>query len=474
MRPFIGRKQELQLLENAYTSKNAFVMVNGRRRVGKTALVRHFLKGKRALYFTAKEEVDVLSRRRFLKTFAEYCGETLSSSAKLPDWKEIFKAFAERVETSRKVLVIDNVAYLMLADPSFARTLKYAWERYFKQASVMLIVVMPNNSLLVNLEGKSNTLIGCVTTQLKLKPISFVEMIKDYPHQDFNQLMTLYAIAGGVPKYWEFFAACEKTIDYMGVVREDMLDQNSLLYEEPMNLIERDVWEPSYYNAVLKAVADNYHRPADIARYLEMKPGAVNHCLSNLAVLGYLEARVPITEKKAGPSNRKVQYYFSDPFMDFWYTFIFENKEHLEAGQELQIFEAIKRAFPGYIQFWFKTACKEIFAAACKQGGIPFKIDRIGTFWNKNEETVDIVAVDEQRKRIFLGDCLYSNKPYTMEAYDDFVENCSDIREFKVFKDYDWTHGVFTANPFDPALMDYAMITSDVYMFNGITVYSRK
>ena len=65
MRPFIGRKQELQLLENAYTSKNAFVMVNGRRRVGKTALVRHFLKGKRALYFTAKEEVDVLSRRSF-------------------------------------------------------------------------------------------------------------------------------------------------------------------------------------------------------------------------------------------------------------------------------------------------------------------------------------------------------------------------------------------------------------------------
>ena len=61
-----------------------------------------------------------------------------------------------------------------------------------------------------------------------------------------------------------------------------------------------------------------------------------------------------------------------------------------------------------------------------------------------------------------------------MEAYDDFVENCSDIREFKVFKDYDWTHGVFTANPFDPALMDYAMITSDVYLFNGITVYSRK
>ena len=78
--------------------------------------------------------------------------------------------------------------------------------------------------------------------------------------------------------------------------------------------------------------------------------------------------------------------------MDFWYTFIFENKEHLEAGQELQIFEAIKRAFPGYIQFWFKTACKEIFAAACKQGGIPFKIDRIGTFWNKNEETVDTVS----------------------------------------------------------------------------------
>lgn len=474
MRPFIGRKQELALLDNAYTSKNAFVLVNGRRRVGKTTLVRNFLKDKRALFFTAKEEVDLLSRRRFLQTFAEYCGEHFTEQAKLPSWKDIFKAFSERVVATRKVLVIDNVAFLIQGSPRFAKALKYAWEHYFNQASVMLIVIMPNNSLMVNLEGRHSTLISCVTTQLKLKPVSFVEMLKDYPHRDFAQLMSLYAITGGVPKYWEFFEGCEKSIDYMGVIRQDMLNPNGFLYEEGTNLIERDVWEPSCYNSILKAVTEDYHKPVEIAKYLDIRPAQATHCLENLVTLGYLEARLPITEKKTNASGRKVQYYFADTFMNFWHAFVFENKESLDIGKDLVVFDDIKRSFPGYIQFWFKAICREIFQTACKQGGIPFKVDRIGSFWNKNNETVDIVAIDEQRHRVFFGDCLYATKPYTMEAYDDFVEVCSDIREFKAFKDYNRSYGIFTAGTFDPDLMDYALITSDVYLFNGVRVYSKK
>ncbi|MEG0496345.1 MAG: ATP-binding protein, partial [Eubacterium sp.] len=185
MKHFVGRKQELEYLENAYHNNNAFVMVNGRRRVGKTTLIRHFLKNKKALYFTAEEEVDLLSRKRMLRDFADYYGDDNGENNKIAQWKEIFKTFGLHVQPERKILVIDNIGYLIQSNPSFIKALKYAWEHFFKQASVMLIIIMPNDSIYVNLENKKNTLISVLTLQIKLKPISFVDLFQDYPHRDF-------------------------------------------------------------------------------------------------------------------------------------------------------------------------------------------------------------------------------------------------------------------------------------------------
>ncbi|MEG2898301.1 MAG: ATP-binding protein, partial [Eubacterium sp.] len=340
MKHFVGRKQELEYLENAYHNNNAFVMVNGRRRVGKTTLIRHFLKNKKALYFTAEEEVDLLSRKRMLRDFADYYGDDNGENNKIAQWKEIFKTFGLHVQPERKILVIDNIGYLIQSNPSFIKALKYAWEHFFKQASVMLIIIMPNDSIYVNLENKKNTLISVLTLQIKLKPISFVDLFQDYPHRDFNHLMSLYAITGGVPKYWEFFKNCENTMDHMGVIRSDMLNPAGFLFEEPANLLSWDIWEPSYYQSILKAIADGLHKPADIAKALGMKQSAVFHGVKNLVTLGYIEGKVSVTDRKT-ITNRRVQYYFLDPMMNFWFAFVFSHRGELENGRDLEIFENI-------------------------------------------------------------------------------------------------------------------------------------
>ncbi|MEG0378576.1 MAG: DUF234 domain-containing protein, partial [Eubacterium sp.] len=164
---------------------------------------------------------------------------------------------------------------------------------------------------------------------------------------------------------------------------------------------------------------------------------------------------------------------FIDPLMAFWFTFVFHHRDELDNGKDIETLEEIKRQFPTYIQYWYKIVCKEIFITACRQGNIPFRTDHVGEFFSKNGEDIDIIGIDDQHNRIFFGDCFYNNRQYTMDMFDDFVEECKAAKEFKPYKEYTWIFGAFSASPFDNDLMDYALITPNIILFEGVTVYKK-
>lgn len=472
MESLIGRKQELALLENMYRRKNAFIMVDGRHKTGKTALIRTFLEGKRALYFSAKPEVDIQNRRQITRSMSHYFHDAFNKSgAIVPQWKEIFRTFAEREESSRKVLVIDNFDTLMQSEPSFDKLLKQVWDTNLKKADVMLIIILSDGSILKTMETKKSALLNTISLRIRLKPLTFIDMLIDYPKYDFDQVMTLYAIAGGTPRYWTFFNGCMSTMEYMNAVKRVMMTPTGYLYNEPANLLEQDVWEPSPYNSILKTIADGYHQPKDIMRILDMRSSELTHCIDNLITLGYVETRIPITEKKS--NVKKACYYFADPMMEFWYTFIYPFRDQLETGNTLQAFENLKIEFPNYIQHWFESAAREILKAATQQeeSDIPFQPNQIGTFWNRDGDVINVVAVDEKHKKLFMADTVYRNRPYTLDELNNFKENCQSIREFRSYKDYQKIYGVFAASPFEKELMDYTAITDNVILFDGVTVY---
>ncbi|MGL6293355.1 ATP-binding protein [Eubacterium aggregans] len=468
---FIGRKKELQKLQNAWASQDAFILLDGRKYIGKTTLAQAFAEGKQALYFSAGNVSDVMNRRAFEKAFIDYCGGASKASAHTTNaWKDMLRLFADRPGTERKVLIIDNFNFLVQVDPGILSVFRHAWENILKPNFAMVVLIVPTGRLLLNMSEKSKSFMGRLTHRISLKQVTFVELMKDFSHHDFNQLMMLYAIVGGVPRYWEYFRECIEMEEFISAIGDFFLNPYGDLLDEPVKLIENEVMDPTEYHSVLSAMASGVATIADIAVLCGYKNEGVEDLMGNLLSLGFVARNTSIIEKKFS-FRKAVEYQIADPLLCFWYTFVFPSYQQITAGQDSVAVEQLMAGFEEYIQAWFKKVAVEILLVACKQKTIPINCDTVGSFFNK-ATAVDIVGIDNTRKCLFLGDCAYRGEAYTKADYEAFVDKCEEIKELRAYKDYDRVYGVFANRPFESDLMEYAMLTKNVLLFNGITIYS--
>ena len=137
---FIGRKNEMAKLDAEYKRDSSFVVVYGRRRVGKTTLIKEFLKDKTAFYFLATEEIESQSMKRLAGVVARTTQNNLLQKAVFTDWLELFQIIANYVPENKKVLVIDEFPYLVKTNPAFPSILQNAWDEILKDNNVMLIL----------------------------------------------------------------------------------------------------------------------------------------------------------------------------------------------------------------------------------------------------------------------------------------------------------------------------------------------
>ena len=137
---FIGRQRELESLEREYQKDSSFVVIYGRRRVGKTTLIKEFIKSKLAFYFLATEEVESQSIKRLSGVVSRVTRNPLLQRAAFSDWLDLFHIIAEFRPEEKKVLVIDEFPYLVKSNPAFPSILQNAWDEVLKDSNVMLIL----------------------------------------------------------------------------------------------------------------------------------------------------------------------------------------------------------------------------------------------------------------------------------------------------------------------------------------------
>lgn len=470
MDKFIGRKPEIKILKNIYDMKDAFVMVTGMRHVGKSALVRYFCADKPTLFFTAREISDSLNRRSMMEALSDYYHETWNPELDIPDWPDLCRIFSEKPERDRRVLVIDNVGYLIQANPLFPKLLKQAWEKYLQPADVVLILIFSNNSVLSHLEEQNHPLLASVNLQIRLQPVTFIEMLRDYPHRSYAELVSLYSITGGMPLYWSFFNDDVSTIDQLGTVRREMLPVTGWFYDMPLTLLEKDIWEPMWYVSVLQALALGRHTAASIAELLDYKQKDVLRVLSNLEILGYVKSEVSVTEKRF--SVKKARYRIASPLLDFWFSFVYPQRSLVDGGNELKAYEVIKRDYPTYIQPWFADISRDVFLAGIKQKSMDFICDKIGSIWNDNQD-IPIAAIDNRQKKLFLADTHFSLSDYPLERFERFIESCENCKELARYKSYERIYGLFTVARPSRTLMDYVLEHDNIVLFTGVTLYRK-
>lgn len=468
---FLGREKEILGLEKEYARDGGFVVIYGRRRIGKTTLIKQFIKSKTAFYFLATKEVESQSMKRFAGVIARTTGNSVMQKAAFSDWLDLFQAVADYKPNEKKVLVIDEFPYLVKVNDSFPSILQNAWDEILKDSNVMLILcgslisMMKKHAL-----SYESPLYGRRTAQMRIAPLPFTTV---YENQklSFEEAAEQYSITGGVPKYMEFFSDTQPLYDQ---IKENILSKNGFLYEEPNFLLTDEVQVPTNYFSIIKVIADGNHKLGTIAGILGLETSALTPYLKTLSELGFIEKQVPVTEKNA-EKTRKGLYFISDNLLRFWFRYVYPYKGELELDNiQISLDELNKDFREKFVAFAYEDICKEIFAKLCSDKKIDFTPSKIASYWLNDyggNTQIDVMAVDTVNKRLFAGECKYRNQPIDADVYFELakkVENSSEIQS--VFKGYDAIYGVFSKSGFTNRILDISSTNPNLFLINETTI----
>ena len=413
MKQFVDRENELVTLQTEYErEESSFVVIYGRRRVGKTTLINHFCQGKDSIYFLATEESESENRECLKKLVADHLGNHLLANVRVNRWEDIFQVIASRKnKNSRLILILDEFQYLGKANKAFPSVLMNIWDNLLKDSNILLILC---GSLIHMMTSQvlsyDSPLYGRRTAQIRLGQIPFAHYHEFYPEMSFADLVERYAVTGGVPKYVELFS---KNADIYTSIKNNILSTNSFLYAEPEFLLQKEVSEIGSYFSLLKTIAAGNHKLGKIAASLEVPQTKLTIYLKTLIDLDLIEREVPVTEENPAKSKQGL-YYIKDNFISFWFQFVYPYKSLIESGQEQFVMKKIRQSFiDNHVSYVYEDVCRKQIWQLLDHG---ISINRAGRWWGNKDVEIDIVAYDSAGKDIVFGECKYSKNPKDMDV----------------------------------------------------------
>ena len=354
----IDRESELETLQSEYARNgSALVVLYGRRRVGKTTLISEFIKDKNALFFLASEESETQNRHAFKEKAAEFMNSDLLRNADVKSWDVIFKALMDATFASKPVIVIDEFQYIGKSNPAFPSIFQRIWEEILKDKQVMVVLC---GSLISRMESQTlsynSPLYGRRTAQIRLTQIPFRYYGEFFPHKSRRELIEMYSVTGGVPKYIEPFAESK---DIYKAIERNVLNRSGYLYDEPNFLLQQEVSEVGSYFSVIKAIAAGNSKLSAIASMLEVKATSLTKYLKTLMDLDILEREVPVTENNPEKSKKGL-YKIKDNYIRFWFAFVYPNRSFIESGNSRIVMDKIhKGLITNHTAYVYEDVCRE-------------------------------------------------------------------------------------------------------------------
>ena len=283
-----GRKDELAYLNELYESNTfEFLIMYGRRRVGKTTILQEFAMNTNAIFFPAREKNDSLNLEDFSKAIQFHFDHSFIASFK--SWEDAFEYIGHKV-TDRTAIIIDEFPYIIEENPSVKSLLQHAIDHNFKSKNIFLILCGSSISIMENeIMGRKSPLHDRQTATLKIKPFNYLESSAFFPNYSNLDKILAYGILGGIPRYLEAFDP-SKTIEEN--IASKIIRNGAYLYEEPDNLLKAELRDTNTYNSILSAISSGRNRIIDIADYIHEDRTKVAKYLTILQTLRLVEKRV--------------------------------------------------------------------------------------------------------------------------------------------------------------------------------------
>ncbi len=462
MRIFIDREAELQALEREYAREgSSFVVVYGRRRVGKTELISRFIRNRRSLYYLATEEPELQNLGSFQSVAADFLQSDLLRAARISRWEDVFREIARACGPTdeRAVIVIDEFQYLGRANPAYPSIFQRIWDTMLKDANVMLVLCGSLISLMRNqVLSEESPLYGRRTAQIRMRQIPFLHYRESLPGRSTRELVERYAVTGGVPKYIELF---EDEKDVYSAISANVLDRSGFLYDEPNFLLQREVPDVGTYFALIRAIAGGAHRPSEISCSFGIRQTSLSKYFKTLIDLDVLERQVPVTESNPDKSKKSL-YRIKDNFLQFWFRFVLPNLSYLETGRTVAVEKRIREHFiDGHVAYVYEDVCRERLWGLADSGELGFVPERVGRWWSGSDE-IDVVGLSASEGRAVWGECKFWKDPVGANVLRALEEKAARVpwerdRRTDAF-------ALFSASGFTDELREIAAARGDVVL----------
>ena len=419
---FVDREQELaflsSLLKRQHPGPAQLVLLYGRRRVGKTSLLLHWVQqsGLPSTYWAAEKETAPLQRR---KLFAALLGLPASRAPVLVSWDETWEAVAQFLGNQRRILVLDELPYAAESDPAMLSSLQHAWDRHFQQSSVVLVLCGSQVHTMETLLTQQSPLFGRMTGQWQLEPLPFGSLRAFLPNWSVEERIAAYAMVGGVPAYLQWLDPSRSLSDN---IRHVVLSPGSMFVAEPTFLLYDEVREPRVHLAVLKAIGAGAHTLGDIATASLIGKTHLSAYLSRLQELYLVERRLPATVPPSERHRSRLgRYHLSDAYFRFFFRFLAPYHDTL-AFEPDRVLAQVKdglRAFVG--QTAFEHLCRQWVTEQGRAGKLPFPPEVVGSHWSARTQ-VDVVAINWRERQILLGECKWGAEGLDLQVVRELIE----------------------------------------------------
>ena len=414
---FIDRQSEMAQLTQLYQSDRAeFFVLYGRRRVGKTELLRAFVEGKSpVVFFIATRSADGEQLMAFSQEIWRAGHGDVSEEPMFRTWEAAFRDLVHL--PGRPIVVMDEFTYLINDNKALPSMLQKVWDAYLIHSQVMLILC---SSYIGMMEEKvlahSTPLYGRRTGSTLLQPLGLSAAAEFFPTCTPAQQLELWVTVGGMPYYLNTFKA---STNLWANVRQHILDPQGNLYREPELLLQGEMRRLHNYFSILRAIAQGNTSLSKIVEKSGVGAATkVASFLDNLQQMKVVKRDVPVTESQPEKSKKGL-YQITDHFLRFWFAHVHPNQAALEMGLADSVLEErIRPNFASFVAPVFEEAARDYVGYLAQQGRLPFLPVRVGRWWDKTGE-IDVAALNEAGDAWLLGECKWSTNPIGTNILDD-------------------------------------------------------
>lgn len=432
---FIGRTQELNSLKEVYEKKGfGMTIIYGRRRIGKSALIAEFLKGKKSIFYTATKVGGEKNAELFAKQALAVLDPNYAE-AKFSSIEAVLDIIMQKTGKEKIVIVIDELPYWAEKDEALLSILQKYIDTQWAKKNIMLILCGSSLSFMESkILSEKSPIFGRRDNQIKLDAFNYREAALFVPNYSAEDKAICYGVTGGVAKYLSLFDK-KKSLDEN--IKNLFFNPNGYLFDETKNLLTQEFSDTTLANNVIEQIASGENNLNNIASKVKEREPTVLYCLEKLMEVDLVEKRKCVTEEK---NKKKTQYVLKDTMFKFWYKFIPAAYSLIEIGQgEVYYKTFVKPHLHAFMGAVFENMCRTYTLEKGAQGKLGSFITNVGTYWGvehivdengakiQQAFDIDVVGISDVEKSAVIGECKFKNEKIDKSVYELLTRRAAAI-----------------------------------------------